>query len=382
MARAHAKLAPSACSRWSVCTAAPTLEEGYPDTTSVYATEGTLAHKLGELLLQKHFYFMKQASFDRQLKAIQADEQYTKAMLSHCEDYRDFIAEQAAEMGDPIVALEERVDISHIVPEGFGSCDCILIADGLLHVIDLKYGAGVPVDSKDNPQLQLYALGALELFGAIYDVDRVKMTIFQPRLDNIATYELPVKALEGWATWLKPIAQEAFDGPGTFRAGEEQCRFCKAHNDCRARADYNLELAKYDFAPADKLSLDEVADILGRLSEFKRWATDISDWALEQVRDHELTLPGWKLVEGRSNRTYTDKDEALQKLLEDGFDKEVITKTELLTITAMEKVLGKKQFSEVLKDFIIKPPGKPVLAPEEDKRPEINSIEETKKDFI
>ncbi len=384
MARKHAMLAPSACARWSVCTAAPTMEADLPDISTPYSLEGTHAHSLAELLVTKHFTRMRKSTFDKRLAELQEGEYYTPAMLEHCTAYRDLVTEFYLELKgetEPFVDIEKRVHFDEYVPEGFGSCDCILIGDDTLHVIDFKYGAGVPVSAQDNPQLMLYALGAMLEYELVYDFEHIKMTIHQPRLDSISTAEITADELRAWAEALRPIAQEAYEGPGTFAPGEDTCRFCKARATCRARAEANLELARYEFAQPATLDHDEIAEILGRVAELKSWAKDVEDYALEEARDHGVEFPGWKLVEGRSNRRYADQDAVRQRLIDAGWDIAAITETSLLGITAMERAIGKKVFDTELEDLIIKPAGRPTLVPVSDRRPALNSTQSAVEDF-
>lgn len=376
----HAKLSPSAAARWLHCTAAPTLEETFPETSSEYAYEGTLAHALAELFLTKHFTRMRKTTFDKNLEAIKEDPLYTEAMLEHCTQYRDYVAEQyyALPKDTTFVEVEKQVDLAEYIPDGYGKCDCVLISDRSLHVIDFKYGKGVPVDAEQNPQLMLYALGALKVYEPVYDIDLVAMTIFQPRLDSISTYEISAEDLSAWGEGIKETAKEAFNGPGVFAPGEDTCRFCKAKAICKARADRNLELTKYDFADPLVLSPEEIADILTKLKEFDSWSKDIKDYALEEAKNGQ-EYPGWKLVEGRSNRIYSDREKVLALLLERNFNRDEIT--ELIGITALEKSIGKKAVEDILGDLIIKPEGKPALAPLSDKRAAISSIQSAINDF-
>jgi hypothetical protein len=270
---------------------------------------------------------------------------------------------------DPVVLIEQRVDFSRWVEEGFGTADCIIIADGTLQVIDFKYGLGVLVSATENPQMMCYALGALELFDGIYDIDTVWMTIYQPRRDNLSTYELSKDDLHTWADdVLKPAAELAFAGDGNFLCGE-WCGFCKAKNACRARADANLELAKYDFKLPPLLTDEDVEDILSKIDDLVSWASDIKEYALAQAISGKQ-WSGFKLVEGRSNRRYVNDAVVAAAVTEAGFDP---YEQKLLGITAMQKMLGKARFDEVLSGLIEKPQGKPTLVPESDKRPAMNT---------
>lgn len=244
-----------------------------------------------------------------------------------------------------------------------GQGDVLIIADDTMEVIDLKYGKGVPVSAEDNSQMRLYGLGALDGYGYLYDIQTVRMTIVQPRLDSVSTEDLPATDLITWGDdYVKPRADMAAAGEGEFAAGDH-CRFCRARSTCRKRAEENLELAKYDFREGALLSTDEVGDVLGRIDQLQKWAEDIKKHALDQAEKHGVRYPGWKLVEGRSNRIYSDRDAVQAALLEGGFvEDKILTPRELLGITAMEKAVGKKKFEELLSDLIIKPVGKPTLA--------------------
>ena len=275
---------------------------------------------------------------------------------------------------DPAVMIEQRVDFSRWVQDGFGTADCIVIADGILNIVDYKHGKGVEVSAEDNPQMKLYALGALEILDGIYDIDTVRMTIYQPRKSNVSVSEIPKSALLEWAEGvLTEKAELAYNGQGEFHCGE-WCRFCKAKADCRERANANLELARYDFQSPALLTDEEVADILGKLDSLTSWVNDVKEFALTQaVSGKEWN--GWKLVEGRSNRKYIN-DSAVASIVENaGFDP---YEHKILGITAMQKMLGKARFDELLSPYIEKPQGKPTLVPESDKRPAINTA---KNDF-
>lgn len=376
----HAVLSASGASRWMACPPSARLEEQFPESQSPYAEEGTLAHSLCDLLLRKQFTVMKPSAYKRELKKIQANDFYCQAMMDHCEDYRDFVVEMYHASPGSIIASELKVDFSAYVPEGYGTCDCVIIADDVMRVIDMKYGQGVPVSAVNNPQLMLYALGAYLEYELIYNIKSIQMTIYQPRLDSISTFDVYVDDLLAWAEQIKPVAQEAFDGDGEFFAGDH-CRWCRAKAVCRARAEKNLELAKHDFAKPQTLSDEELADVLKAAEELSSWAKDVAEYALAQVRDHGKQYAGWKLVEGRSNRIYKDQDAVMETLLLSGFDRAIITETNLLGITKMEKAIGKKKFSELLAGLIDKPAGKPTLVPESDKRPEIQSEASAIEDF-
>jgi len=370
---AHALLSASSAYRWLACPPSARLEEGFPDSTSEYAAEGTAAHELAELLLTKQYTVMKPSVFKKRMAEIEAGQYYSQAMLEHVKTYTDYVAECFHSLSNPVIIIEQRVDFSNYAPDGFGTCDCIIIGNGVLQVIDLKYGSGVAVSAESNAQMQLYALGALAEYDLVYDIDTVRMTIVQPRLDSISTAEMSVIELNIWGdTVVKPAAALAAEGKGEYSSGDH-CRFCRAKVKCRARSEANLEAARFDFEKPALLSDDEIGEILNLATQLKAWAADIEDYALEQARDHGKFWPGWKLVEGRSNRKYTDADAVAAQLLKSGISEAIIFERSLLGLTAMEKAIGKKKFEELVGDLIEKPAGKPVLVPESDKRPAINS---------
>lgn len=362
----HAKLSPSSAARWLSCTAAPTMEESFPDESSEYAEEGIQAHLAAELYLKK--WTGERKHIGAAVKAM------PEAMKAHARAYVDYIGEQLNAMPvGTFVDVERLVDFSEFVPEGFGTCDCLLACDGILHVIDYKYGRGVTVEAKDNPQLMLYALGALLLYRYVWEIETVRMTIFQPRLDHISYHEMKADDLMAWGESIRDKAEEAFYGPGNFAPSEQACRFCKARFRCQARTGKAFELANYEFAKANTLSNEAIADILERLKEFEAWAKDIKDHALEYVKDGG-TIPGWKLVQGRSNRQYKDKEAVIERLGKNFYPREQVT--ELIGITKLEEKIGKDVVNHLLSDLIMKPSGKPTLVPENDKRPAYNEAAE------
>lgn len=374
--RTHAILSASGSHRWLVCTPSARLEQEFPETTSKYAEEGTLAHELAELYLQKYLGQITKATLNKYKK----EHDISQEMLVYVEEYAELaierINEARARSKDAVVLIEQRLDYSPWVPDGFGTGDLVLIADGILEIVDLKYGKGVPVSAEGNTQMRLYALGALNDFGYLYDIETVRMTIVQPRLDNVSTDEVSAESLLKWAEeYVKPRAEKAMAGEGDLVPGEH-CRFCRARFTCRARAEYNLELAKYDFQDPELLSDEEIAEVLARAEELQQWVKDVYAYAHDQAVNHGKKWPGWKLVEGRSNRKYTDKEVVIETLLQHGYKEDQIYEKTLLGVSKMEKLLGKKQFHELLCEFVVKPPGKPTLVPESDKRPEINSAKE------
>jgi len=385
--RTHAILSASASHRWMTCTPSAQLEQQFPDIKSEYAAEGTFAHALAELRLSRAVAnTIKPSAYKKKLGEMKKDPFYSTSMEEHIEQYVAFVGEKFMEAKkncpDTLVLLEQRLDFSEWVPEGFGTGDVIIISDGVLEIIDLKYGQGVPVSAKGNTQMRLYALGAISQYGLLYDFDCIRMTIVQPRLDSITSEDMSVNALLEWGNEVvKPAAKKAMAGEGEFVPGDH-CQFCRAKAICKARANANLEMARYEFQDPPLLSIDEIAEILFKAEELQKWAKDVHDYALDQAVNHGIKFPGWKLVEGRSNRKYTDVDAVAERLKAKGYADDVIyMPREIWGITEMEKRLGKKLFEEYLNDLVIKPAGKPTLVPETDKRPEISSVASAVADF-
>lgn len=328
---------------------------------SAAAEQGTAAHALAEHKLRRAL---------KQRSTRPTSDWIDDEMEQLTDDYVNFVLEQAAEARntcpDPQVLIEQRLDFSHVVPGGFGTGDCVIIAEPTLQIIDMKYGQGVLVEAESNSQLMLYALGALEAFGSLYDISEVAVTIFQPRRSNVSTWTIPVAELEAWAEQVvKPRAALAARGEGEFAPGE-WCRFCKLAPTCRTRAEANLALAQYEFAPPAELTDAEIAQVLTQLPDLKAWAADVETHALSLAVNQGKTWPGFKLVEGRSIRKYSDESAVAQAAEAAGVD---VWDRKLKTITALEKQLGKKRFTTLLGDLVVKPAGKPTLVPESDKRP-------------
>lgn len=370
----HALLSASGAHRWIACPPSVKLEEGFENKTSVYAEEGTLAHEIGELKLKFNLGEITKKKFNSELKKITENELYTADMPDYVDKYVDIcmekIAEAKAKSAYTEFKVEQKLDFSDWVPDGFGTGDFVIVADGVVEVCDLKYGKGVQVSAIGNPQMRLYALGAIAEYDFFYNIEKVKMTIIQPRLDNISTDEITVEELLKWAEEVvKPKAELAIKGKGEFCAGEH-CGFCKAKSVCKARADKNLELARWEFRTTETLTANDIASILPKIDELVKWASDIKDYALEQALQGE-SFPGYKVVEGRSNRKYTDEAKITNILIEAGYG-DIYKPVELLTLTNMEKYVGKKKLNELIGNYIEKPPGKPTLVPETDKRPVYN----------
>src|SRR5690606_12357001 len=374
---AHALLSPSSASRWLACTPSARLETKFKDKTSSYAEEGTTAHALAEAIIKYEHGLIKKREYNKLRKEVEATEWYNEEMEEFCQAYADHITEITPEGATLIV--EERVDMTNDVKGGFGTADAIILHDGTLYFRDLKYGKGVPVYSDNNPQLKLYALGALNDFGYIFDVKWVNVGIFQPRLDNISVYEYSVEELTEWAeTELKPKVDLAYAGKGEYVAGSH-CMFCKAKATCRAFSEYNLSIAQEQFDDPALLTDEEVVEILEKKPIFEKWIKAVAEYALEEAIAGKK-WPGMKVVEGRSNRVYKDENKVEATLKKAGFTN-IYTPAKLLGITALAKELGKTKFAELVEPLLDKPEGKPTLVPESDKRPEFNSAETDFKDI-
>lgn len=364
----HAYLSASSSHRWIACPPSAKLCAEVEDQGSEYAVEGTCAHELAQYLLEK-------ALGRPCVDPTETLPYYDPEMQEAAEGYRDFVMEQIAEAkkscADPLVCVEQTLDFSRWVEHGFGTGDCVIVADGVLHIIDLKYGLGVLVKAEWNSQLMCYALGALDTFSDLYEFDRIKLSIYQPRRENVDTWEIGVAELLLWGQIvLRPSAEDAYDGTGDFQAGEH-CRFCKVKATCRARAEYAMELAKEELKEPPKLSPEEIAELLPKVEALLAWAGDVKHYALKQALKG-TEFPGWKLAEGRSIRKFRNERQVAAIVEAAGYDP---YEKKLLGITQMTKQLGKKKFNELLGGFVIKPPGKPVLVPEADKRPAYNAAE-------
>ena len=370
----HAYLSASASHRWLACPPSAKLCANILDQASEYAQQGTDCHELCAYLVEK--------ALGKDVIDPTENLAYYDAEMQNCaEEYRNYVLEQIEASKefckDPQVMIEQRLDFSRWVENGFGTGDCVIVADEILQIIDYKHGLGILVSAGDNEhggnsQMMCYALGALEVFGDIYDINQIKMTIFQPRRDNISTYTISKEDLLKWADEvLAPTAQLAYVGKGEFNAGDH-CTFCKVKATCRKRAEYNLELAKYDFKMPATLDNTEIAAILEKVDEMISWGNDIKDYALQQAQSG-VHFEGWKIVEGRSNRKYTDENAVADTVKDAGFDP---YEKKLLGITSMSTLLGKKKFEELLGGLIYKPPGKPTLVPESDKRSAMNTAKD------
>ena len=382
--RKHALLSASGASRWINCPPSARLTEGMADKWSAYADEGTAAHEYAEIKLTRRLTKCNSADrerLDKQAEALKTNRYYNAEMEACIQQYADLVEERFLEARsrsdseDATVLLEAKLDLTEWVPDGFGTSDVTIISDGVLEVIDLKYGKGVPVSAINNSQLRLYALGALSEFGWMYDIHTVRMTIIQPRLDSVSTDEISVEELNEWAeSVVKPAASLAYAGEGEYKAGDH-CRWCLAKGNCRARADENLKAIAYEFQEPALLSNEEIGPILHIAGQLQSWVKDVQEYALEQAL-HGEKIPQWKLVEGKSKRFITDTKKAAALLTEAGYSEDKLYKPrELRAMTALEKAVGKKNFAEILGDLITKQAGKPTLVAETDSRPELNSAE-------
>lgn len=375
--RAHAKLSASGAKQWLNCPPSIKASEGIGDKTSTFAEEGTFAHELSELYFKNKFETLTDFEFNKTFSNYQHNEYYNEELREYVEQYVDMVEElynaALARDKDVVTLFETRLDLGKYVPDSFGTGDVIIFSGGVLEIIDLKYGKGVEVSATNNPQLRLYGLGAYELLNMIYDIHTVRMTIIQPRLENYSTEEIQIKDLVEWGLdYVKPRAELAYIGKGEFKAGEH-CRFCKIKHSCRERAAYMQDVPN---KPAHLLSDNEIAELLYKLPDIKKWADEVESYALDQMAEHAKSYPGWKLVEGRSRRVMTDEQSIKDILVKEGYKPENITETKLLSITKLEKLIGKKSFSNIAGDYIKKPQGKLTIAKTSDKRPAIKQTAE------
>ena len=368
---AHALLGASSSHRWLVCPGSVLLTKDMPDTTSEYAEEGTLAHVVCEAI----------ARWNLQGGAQVIPEQATDEMIDCAGLYVETIMAAAAELGEsPYIALEQRVDYSRWVPDGFGTADCVIIGGNTLHVLDYKHGKGVRVEAEDNPQLKLYALGALDRYSLLYDISVVRWSIVQPRNGGVSHAEPVLKeSLLNWAEDIvRPAALLALTPNAPLNPGE-WCRFCKAKGSCKARSDYYLALEGFEQKDSRLLAPDQLGDILKRGKDLAKWLADLEEHALSQLLAGS-NIPGWKAVEGRSVRNWADAEAAFRKAIELGIPEEMLYERKPITLSQLEKTMGKKGFAPMT-EFVTVPSGKPALAPESDKRPAITSRPSAEQDF-
>ena len=382
--RKHAILPASGAARWMACTPSARLEEQFPDTGSDYAAEGTLAHSIAELKVRKKFVEpMGLRKFNTRMNKLKKDPHYQEEMQRYTDDYLDYVSKVVMSYSSaPHVAVELKLDLSRYAPESFGTGDCIILGGDTLHVIDFKYGKGVPVGVENNPQLMLYGLGALEAYGMLYNPTHIVLTIFQPRAegDTVKEWKISRDNLINWGTnTVRPAAEAAFTGKGKFKPGD-WCRFCRARATCRARAGANTALEDFkgihvpskkaagSFPKPPLLTDAEVGDVLQRGIDIEKWLSDLKEYALSAVLNGK-EIPGWKAVEGRSRRTFDDIEKAFNDIKAAGVDEAMLYERRPLTLAAIEKALGKPKFVEIAGAHVVTPPGKPTLVPESDKRP-------------
>ena len=384
----HALLSASASERWMKCTAAPRYEEQFPETTSEYAESGTLAHSVCELKALKKFTPMGLRTYNARFNKLKADPLYEAEMDRTSDLYIEHLNEKAMSYNSfPFVSVEVKVDLTAYIPEGFGTCDCVMIGGDTLNIVDYKHGKGVPVSAEGNPQMRLYALGALTMYEPFYGgmIQRVCMTIVQPRVqDEPSSETLTIDELMAWGESIKPIARKAFDGFGEFVPGDH-CRFCRGKAQCRARADANTALEEFKdcLFPGTEdakkfenplnpiITLKEIGDLLERGKNLVAWYNDLCDFALGAILKGE-DIPGWKAVAGRSNRAFTDQEAAIAAIIAAGYDEALVYERKPKTLTGLEELMGKKDFAEKIGGYIFKPPGKPTLVPLSDKRDPYN----------
>ena len=373
--RAHAKLSASGASRWATCPGSVQMEDGIPDKESVYAQEGTLAHEMSELKL-KHYLDPKgfgKRKLNAAIKKLKENELYQAEMESYTDTYVDFIKEKALSFpSNPYIEIEKRVDFSRWVDGGFGTCDCVLIHGSTLSIIDLKYGKGVPVSSEQNEQLILYALGAYDAFNLIYNLDKIELNIVQPRINNFSTWEISLTEMLLWGDYFKVQAEKALGGNGELVPSAKACKFCKARDICTARAENNLSLESEIKLKPNEIPKDKLYEYISRGEDIAKWVADLKAYALDMCLKGE-DVKGLKAVAGRTSRSWTNQDEAINKLIEGGIDEAIIYDKVPLTLAKLEKALGKQQFTTLVGDLVVTSEGKPTLVFENDKRPAITN---------
>lgn len=376
--RAHALLSASGAHRWMVCTPSAKLEEQFPDTSTEAAEEGTLAHELAELKVRNYFDpgDVSKRKLTYAIKKLKENKLWQDEMLIHTDSYLDYICDISVKLpSQPAVEIEKCLDLGDYVPDGFGTADFIMFQGEDLYVVDFKYGKGVPVSAEENPQMMLYALGAYKAYCFLYPIKNIHLAIVQPRLDSISEWTCSLDDLLKFGVYVTERAALAFDGEGDFSPGEKQCRFCRAKQQCRARADYNVQMAfsqdKGKIPPL--ISSEEAGRYLLQGEDLEKWLKDLKEWALaECLAGHEV--PGWKAVEGKGSRDWTDMDAAFERLTKSGMTEEVMLwEKKPLTLAQVEKLIGKKNFQDAVGEFIIKKPGKPALVKESDRREAITN---------
>ena len=366
----HAVLSASGAHRWLECTPSARLEENFEDRSSESAKEGTLAHAIAEAKVRNMLIDpLPKRSFSKILKDFTKDAMYQKEMDALTDEYAEYVRGIVLSYAQkPYIAVEVKLNLSGYIPEGFGTADCIIISGNNLHIVDLKYGKNVAVSAENNPQLKLYALGAVGEYELFYDIQTVHMHIFQPRnSEGGGTYSLRVQELKAWGENIRPTVEMAYMGAGEQKAGP-WCGFCKARPICQKHADKCRELAALEFKKPELLTLEEVGAILQQARDVASWVKVLDEWALAEALKG-TDIPGWKAVAGRKTRAWTDMDEAFKKLTDNGIDEAVLWKKTPLTLAQVEDEIGKKDFATLVGDMVTTSTGKPALVPESDKRP-------------
>lgn len=375
--RAHALLSASGAHRWLVCTPSAKLEEGFPDTTSEAAKEGTLAHELAELKARHYFYtpdFGKKKYTTRANK-LKKENLWKDEMERYTDEYLDYLKVTALNLNTaPYVAIEQKLDLGNWIPEGFGTADCVMVYGNTVHVFDFKYGKGVQVDAEQNPQMMLYALGAYAAYKMLYPIEQICMTIVQPRIDHVSEWTCTLEELLSFGEKVKEKAALAIEGKGEYHPDEKACRFCRAKAQCRARSDFNVKKAFNIGEMPPLISAEEAGKRLQELQDVVKYQKDLQEWALSECLAGK-DVPGWKAVEGRSVRDWSDMDAAFDKLIESEMTmEEMLYEKKPLTLAQVEKLIGKKDFQDTVGEFVVKKSGKPTLVKESDKREAITNI--------
>lgn len=382
--RKHAYLSASSANQWLNCPPSIKASEGIGDKTTTFSEEGTFAHELSELYFVRLYDGMTEDKFQQELERYKQNEYYSEELREYVEQYVDIVEEKVNEaraQDEPILFFEHRLDLTRYVPESFGTGDVIIYYNGTVEIVDLKFGKGVEVSALNNPQLRLYGLGAYELLKDFEDVHTIKTTIIQPRLHNVSSESMTTDDLVSWGlNVVRPQALKAIEGKGEFKPGNH-CRFCKIRHSCRARAEANLNASK-ELSTPTTLTDDELAELLHKLPDIKRWASDVEDYCREQALENSRNFDGWKVVEGRASRKYVDNEQVFERLKEH-YDPDEVSETKVLSISKLEKQIGKKKVAELLSDLVEKPQGKPTLVTEDDKRqPITDSAESDFTEFI
>lgn len=382
--RKHAYLSASSANQWLNCPPSIKASEGIGDKTTTFAEEGTFAHELSELYFSNLYEELSDKDFKQQLERYKQNKYYSEELREYVEQYVDIVEEKVNEaraQDEPILFFEHRLDLTRYVPESFGTGDVIIYYNGTVEIVDLKFGKGVEVSALNNPQLRLYGLGAYELLKDFEDIHTIKTTIIQPRLHNVSSESMTADDLVSWGlNVVRPQALKAIEGKGEFKPGNH-CRFCKIRHSCRARAEANLNASKELTTPTT-LTDDELAELLHKLPDIKRWASDVEEYCKEQALENSRNFDGWKVVEGRASRKYVDNEQVFERLKEH-YDPNEISETKVLSISKLEKQIGKKKVAELLSDLVEKPQGKPTLVTEDDKRqPITDSAESDFTEFI